>query len=277
MPDAAGPALDIVIVSYDVRADLARCLDSLVAAPPDRPWRVTVVDNRSSDGTLAWLHERWPAVQALDAGGNLGFARANNLGLRATSAPLVLFLNPDTTVGPGQIDRLVAGLLADAGAAAAGPRLVDGDGRAEISFGPPPSPLGEFRQRRLMRAYASGAAWAASAVARATTSAGERAWVSGACLLAHRADLDAVGGFDARYFMYMEDADLCAAFRARGRRVLFVPEATVTHWRGRAAATAPTATAQRRRESHLAYYRKHHPAWAPLLAWWLRRRGFDVR
>ena len=130
MPDAAGPALDIVIVSYDVRADLARCLDSLVAAPPDRPWRVTVVDNRSSDGTLAWLHERWPAVQALDAGGNLGFARANNLGLRATSAPLVLFLNPDTTVGPGQIDRLVAGLLADAGAAAAGPRLVDGDGRA---------------------------------------------------------------------------------------------------------------------------------------------------
>ena len=88
---------------------------------------------------------------------------------------------------------------------------------------------------------------------------------------------DAVGLLDERYFMYTEDVDLCAAFRARGREVHFVPEATVRHWRGRSAATAPAATELRRRQSQLAFYRKHHPAWAPLLAWWLRRRGIDVR
>ncbi|MGD9904427.1 MAG: glycosyltransferase family 2 protein [Vicinamibacterales bacterium] len=274
-PPTAG--LDIVIVSYNVRDDLDRCLASLAADPATRPRRVTVVDNASDDGTLAHLRQRWPAVAAIDAGANLGFARANNLGLRATTHPLVLLLNPDTTVGRGQIDRLAAALEADPGAAAAGPRLVDAEGRPEISFGPPLSPWGEFRQRRLMRAYAAGTAWAVARVARETTRPGPRAWLSAACLLVRRADLEAVGLLDERFFMYTEDVDLCVSLGARGRRVIFVPEATISHWRGRAGAGDPTATARRRRDSHLAYYRKHHPGWAPLLAWWLRRRGFDVR
>jgi GT2 family glycosyltransferase len=271
------PGLAVVIVSYNVWPDLARCLHSLAAHPSVRPTAIAVVDNASSDGTLDRLRREFPTVQAIDAGANLGFARASNLGIRATSSDLVLLLNPDTLVGDGEIDRLVAGLRADAGAAAAGPRLVDADGRPELSFGPTLSPWGEFRQRRLMRALDRGESWAAAEVARRTAAPGPRAWVSGACLLAWRADLDAVGLLDERYFLYTEDVDLCAAFWARGRRVIFVPEATVRHRRGRSSATAPAATEQRRRESQLAYYRKHHPAWAPLLAWWLRRRGFDVR
>jgi N-acetylglucosaminyl-diphospho-decaprenol L-rhamnosyltransferase len=271
------PTLAIVIVSYNVRADLERCLRSLAAHPPARPTTIAVVDNGSADGTLEAVRRDFPAVQAVDAGGNLGFARANNLGIRATASDLVLLLNPDTVVGDGQIDRLVAGLRADSGAAAAGPRLVDADGRPELSFGPPLSPWGEFRQRRLMRALERGEPRAVTTVDRLTASPGARAWVSGACLLAWRADLDAVGLLDERYFLYTEDVDLCAAFQARGRRVIFVPEATVRHLRGRSGAAAPAATEQRRRESQVAFYRKHHPAWAPLLAWWLRRRGFDVQ
>lgn len=271
------PSLSIVIVSFNVWPDLERCLRSLAAHPPARPTTVAVVDNASADGTLDALRRDFPAVQAIDAGGNLGFARANNLGIRATTGDLVLLLNPDTVVADGQIDRLVAGLGADAGAAAAGPRLLDADGRPELSFGPPLSPWGEFRQRRLMAALERGEPWAMAQVERLTTTPGTRAWVSGACLLAWRADLDAVGLFDERYFLYTEDVDLCAALQARGRRVIFVPAATVRHLRGRSGAAAPAATAQRRRESQLAFYRKHHPAWAPLLAWWLRRRGFDVR
>lgn len=279
MPDAGSrtASLAIVIVAHNVRGDLERCLRSLAAAPPARPTTIAVVDNASTDDTLAALARDWPGVQALAAGGNVGFARGNNLGIRATRSDLVLLLNPDTLVGAGQIDRLIDGLAADPDAAAAGPRLVDASGRPELSFGPPISPWGEFTQRRLGRAYERGEAAAVAAVERLTTEPGEKAWVSGACLLAWRADLDAVGLLDERYFMYTEDADLCAAFRARGRRVLFVPDATVQHLRGRSTATAPGVTERRRRESQLAFYRKHHPAWAPLLAWWLRRRGFDVR
>lgn len=269
------PSLATVIVSYNVRADLERCLDSLDGQVP--PQAITVVDNRSTDGTLAWLAERWPAVHAIDAGANLGFSRANNLGIRATSSDLVLLLNPDTIVPTGALTGLVAALGAHPDTAAVGPRLLDGEGRVELSFGPMISPWGEFRQRRLLRAYESGTAWAVAEVERLTRAPGVRDWITGACLLARRDDLEAVGLLDERYFMYTEDVDLCAALRARGRRVRFVPEVTVHHLRGRSAAAAPGPTAQRRRESHLAFYRKHHPAWAPLLAFWLRRRGVDVR
>lgn len=273
----AEPSLAVVIVSYNVRADLERCLQSLAGACDPYPATTTVVDNGSSDGTVAMLRDQWPGVQLIEAGANVGFARGNNLGIRATSGDLVLLLNPDTVVPPEQIAALVRGLVAEPDAAAAGPRLVDGAGRPELSFGPMIGPWGEFTQRRLVRAYDRGDAWAVAEVERLTRLAGPRDWVSGACLLAWRRDLDAVGLLDERYFMYTEDVDLCAAFRARGRAVLFVPDATVRHLRGRSAASAPAATELRRRQSQLAFYRKHHPAWAPLLAWWLRRRGVDVR
>ena len=271
------PSLAVVIVSYNGRADLERCLRSLVDRTAPFPTDIVVVDNGSTDGTLDLVRRDWPAVWAIAAEGNVGFARGTNLGIRATASDLVLLLNPDTVVPDGQLQVLVRALLAHPEAAAAGPRLVDADDRPELSFGPMVSPWGEFTQRRLVRAYDAGQPWATARVERETRQAGTRDWVSGACLLARRADLDAAGLLDERYFMYTEDVDLCAAFRARGRAVRFVPEATVRHVRGRSVATAPAATERRRRESHVAFYRKHHPAWAPLLAWWLRRRSGDGR
>lgn len=270
------PSLAVVIVSYNVRADLERCLDSLADADLPAVTTVAVVDNQSTDGTLEWLRTERPQVLALDAGANVGFARANNLGIRATTSDLVLLLNPDTVVPRDAVRDLVAALHADGGAAAVGPRLVDGDGRPELSFGPMISPWGEFRQRRLVRAYEAGVPAAVARVHAMTQVAGPRDWVSGACLLARRGDLEAVGLLDERYFLYTEDVDLCAAFRSRGRRVLFTPAVTVQHRRGRSGATAPGATERHRRASQLAFYRKHHPAWAPLLAAWLRWRGHDL-
>jgi N-acetylglucosaminyl-diphospho-decaprenol L-rhamnosyltransferase len=96
--------------------------------------------------------------------------------------------------------------------------------------------------------------------------------VSGACLLVRRADAEAVGGLDERFFMYTEDVDFCAALRARGRRVLFTPAVEIVHLRGRSAATAPAATNAAYRRSHLAFYQKHHPALAPLLRLYHRLR-----
>ena len=98
-------------------------------------------------------------------------------------------------------------------------------------------------------------------------------WVSGACLLIRRSDLEAVRLLDERFFMYAEDVDLCAAVRARGRIVLFTPDAEVVHLRGRSVASAPRATHAAYRRSHLAFYDKHHPGWAPFLRLYLRLRG----
>jgi GT2 family glycosyltransferase len=98
-------------------------------------------------------------------------------------------------------------------------------------------------------------------------------WVSGACLLIRRRDLMAVGMLDERFFMYTEDVDLCASVRARGRQVLFEPDAEIVHLRGRSVATARSATRAAYRRSQLAFYEKHHPRWAPVLRRYLKLRG----
>ncbi len=135
------------------------------------------------------------------------------------------------------------------------------------------SPLAELRQKWTVSLYERGVAWMERRVARATGKERYVDWVSGAALLAYRADLQAAGLLDERYFLYTEDVDVCAAIRARGRRILFTPAATITHLRGRSRATLPAASNAAYRRSHLAFYEKHHPRWAPVLRAYLRLKG----
>ena len=265
-------ALTIVIVSYNAAADLASCLDSLLAAPPAIAHDIVVVDNASTDGSRDVVAAR-PSVRLMALAENVGFGRANNAGIRASAGELILLLNSDTIVPAGAIDGLVAALAADADAAAAGPRLVDAEGRPELSLGEMVSPLAEWRQKRLGAAYDLDQPWARATVARLTAEPAFPDWVSGACLLVRRADAEAVGLLDERYFMYLEDVDFCAALRARGRRILFVPEVAITHLRGRSRQSVPAATNRAYRDSHRAFYAKHHPLWAPLLHAYLRLKG----
>ena len=255
--------LAILIVSYNARADLARCLESLHTPPPQVDHEIVVVDNHSSDGSVD-AARRWPDVRVIALDANVGFARANNIALRATTSVDVLLLNSDTIVPAGAIDRLVAELDREPDVAIVGPRLVDGSGNAELSFGRRMAPFNELRQKRLGRS-AEGE--------RLTRARHYPDWVTGACLLVRRADAEAVGGLDERFFMYTEDVDFCAAIRARGRRVLFTPDVEIVHLRGRSAASAPAATNAAYRRSQVAFYEKHHPRWAPVLKLYLRMRG----
>jgi hypothetical protein len=267
------PRLSIIIVSYNACAELEACLASLVAQPPSVDHEIVVVDNASIDGTPAAIRERWPGVRLIEAGANIGFARANNMGIRQTFGELVLLLNGDTIVAPGALDALVSVLDQRADVAVVGPRLVDANGRAELSFGPMIAPFAELWQKTLVGGNARGFGPAVAYVKRATAREREVDWVSGACLLVRRADAEEAGLLDERYFMYAEDVDFCAAIRARGRKVLFTPIARVVHLRGRSVASAPRATEVAYRRSQLAFYAKHHPAWTPLLRAYLRVRG----
>jgi GT2 family glycosyltransferase len=254
--------VSIIIVSYNTRADLERCLASLYAAPPKASHEIVVVDNASSDGS-ADAARRWKGVQLLESGGNVGFARATNVGIRASRGTHLLFLNSDTTVPAGVIDTLLAELDTDPSVAVVGPRIVDGEGRAELSFGRMMGPLNEFRQKRLGRGN----------VDALTRRRHHPDWVSAACLLVRRDDAEAVGLLDERYFMYCEDMDFCTALRARGRRVRFSPAAEIVHFRGRSAATSPATAAAAYRKSQVRFYQKYHPGWLPCLRMYLRLQG----
>jgi N-acetylglucosaminyl-diphospho-decaprenol L-rhamnosyltransferase len=268
------PVLSIIIVSFNARDDLARCLASLHSPAPATSHEIIVVDNASSDGSVD-VARRWPDVQTIETGANQGFARANNVGIRTSRGDVLLLLNGDTVVPPGAVDRLVQEVQQDDDVAVVGPRLVDGEGRAELSFGPMIGPFNELGQKLLVRGHERRLPIISGIVERLTKRPQYPDWVSGACLLVRRVDAEAVGLLDERYFMYAEDVDFCAAIRARGRRIRFTPAATVVHHRGRSAATARAATDRAYRRSQLAFYGKHHPRWMPILRLYLRLRGLE--
>ena len=265
--------LSIIIVSFNTAAELSRCLESLRDHPPCVSHDIVVVDNASSDATVGMLRASWPQVRLISSPQNVGFAAANNIGIRATAGEFVLLLNSDTLVPAGAIDTLVARLRARPGLAAIGPRLVDAEGRTEVSFGPMLGPFNELRQKLLVTLHARRVGAVSRLVDRRARRRQEPDWVSGACLLVRRADAVAAGLLDERYFLYAEDVDFCAALRALGKAIGFTPDAEVIHLRGASRRRLPEGAERAYRRSQLAFYEKHHPSFAGMLRLYLRVRG----
>ena len=266
--------VDVVIVSHNTHDDLVACLTSLHQYPPSGLGTVFVVDNASADGSTVTVRQRWPAARVIALDRNIGFGAANNVALRESQADLVLLLNSDTIVRDRALDVLI-GRLEETSAVAAGPRLVDRDGRPEVSFGAMLTPGAELKQRLRVRLARRRSGIAARYIERLVADEQWVDWVSGACLLVKRLAAVDAGLFDERYFLYEEDVDFCAALRRNGGRILFTPRATIVHARGRSMAAAGGSGHYDR--SHLAFYEKHAPLWAPWLRLWLRVRGRSIR
>jgi len=265
--------LTIVIVSWNARADLERCLENLLSTAPRTEHEIVVVDNGSTDGAPEMVASRFPAVRLIRAEGNVGFAAGNNLAIRETSSELVLLLNPDTIVQPNAIDRLVGRLRALPRAAAVGPVLLDETGNPERSFGPMPSPAGELWQKTAGWLWRQSLPGVKRWVRRETGRERRVRWVSGAAMLLRRADLERAGLLDERYFLYWEDVDLCLALAAQKREVWFTPAATIVHTRGRSAAQSGGASRRAYRDAQIAFYGKRQPKWLPWLKAYLRITG----
>jgi len=278
-PAGVIPRVSAIVVSYNTRDDLLRTLEAL-RAHATVPLETIVVDNASTDGTAEAVRARLPDVHLIANTANLGFSRANNLGLRAARGELVLVVNSDCEVRPGAVAALVAVLEARPDVAIVGPRTVGTDGALQVSFGPSLTPLAEWRQGRLVRGVKAGDADALRRAAALAAEEREPDWVSASCFLARKSALDAVGGFDESFFLYEEDVDLCLRVRREGGRVLYTPRAEVVHHLGRSMERAPERARLEYHRSHLRFYGKHNSvaerialrAWmAGRAAWgWLR-------
>jgi len=236
VPDAPGWAA--VVVNYNAGPALRDCVASVLAQAP-RP-EVVVVDNASTDGSVDRLRRAHPGVRIVHSGGNLGYARAANLGIAATGAPVVAVLNPDTVLRPGTAAALTARFAAEPDLGAAGPRLCNADGSVYPSARRVPS---------LVDAVGHGLlffVWRDNPFTRRYRELGadpdrrrDVDWVSGAAVWLRRAALDDVGGWDERYFMYVEDVDLCWRLHRAGWRVAYEPAGTVEHLLGVSTAGRP--------------------------------------
>ncbi|MET3785554.1 hypothetical protein ABIC24_003181 [Methylobacterium radiotolerans] len=210
------PALDVVIVNWNGGSLLRACLASLAAARDAAAVQVTVVDNASTDGSAETLPALPRPLRLIQNAANLGFGRACDQGAAAGDAPAILFLNPDTQVAPDALGVALAALTADRRTGIVGARLVDPDGRTARSCARAPSALGlvgralALDRLGLVRPH----------FLREWDHAEDRAvdQVMGAFLMIRRDLFRALGGFDPRFFVYWEDADLCARAPGGGLR-----------------------------------------------------------
>jgi N-acetylglucosaminyl-diphospho-decaprenol L-rhamnosyltransferase len=243
--------MDVVVVTWNSRAMVLRCLESIDASSVER---VVVVDNASIDGTAEAVRSLHPAAELLRLEREEGLAFAYNRGAELGSAELVLFLNDDVLVSEASLSALVAALVERARAVAAAGRLVDPvDGRTQTEYLPQPFPtfstlVGALAGRR-----------GREAVEDALTD-GQTVPVDqppGACLLVRREAFEAVGGWDEDFAFWYEDVDLARRLHSRGE-VLYVPTAAFEHVGGHSAARLSRAQiVSRHYRGALLYAAKH--------------------
>jgi len=246
------PLVDVILVAYNSRSTLRLAVQRLVGFAEVR---VIVVDNASPDDSVAVVADL--PVEIIRAGFNGGFAAGSNLGARRGSAPFVLLLNPDATIGPEDLMTLVGALTATPRAGLAAPRVEHPDGRLVWSQRRFARPCSTWAQALFLHRVWPLAGWTDEVIrdpAAYDTSASPE-WVSGACMLIRRSAWEQIGGLDERYFLYCEDQDFCRRLRDRGHDVLFEPSATARHVGGvssNAGETLPIAAQSR------LLYAEHH-------------------
>lgn len=227
------PTVDIVIANWNTDELLTRCLDSVaanVAARPELDVTTIVVDNGSTDDSVARVRSGYPWVELIANTQNVGFARANNQGVARSRGSYVLLLNSDTVLHDDALGQLVEFLADHPQAGAAGARLLNGDGSLQASCHPMLTPGRElwrllFLDRLWPRAVYRQERWD-------TVTPRPVEVIKGACLLLRRAALEGVGPLDERYFMYTEEVDLCFRLAQAGWSLWYVPTAVVTHFGG---------------------------------------------
>lgn len=235
------PRWAAVVVAYESGPLLADCVTALLAddSAGGSP-EVVVVDNGSHDGSIERLEARHPGVAVLRPGANLGYARAANLGTAATIAPIVAVINPDAVVAPGAGAAVLARFAADPGLGALGPRILEPDGSVYPSARRVPSTRDAIGHAVLGSIRPDNAATRRYRELDADPDVPREVdWVSGAAVWLRRDALDAIGGWDEGYFMYVEDVDLCWRLGRAGWTVAYEPAATVTHVQGVSTASHP--------------------------------------
>ncbi|UCF71516.1 MAG: glycosyltransferase family 2 protein [candidate division WOR-3 bacterium] len=227
----AKPLLSVIIVSYQVREFLRNCLDSIFKDPPNFSLEVIVVDNASTDGTSTMLKDFSSKTKIIINDKNVGFSRANNIGIEASRGEFVLLLNPDTVMLPGALDKMLNFMQSHPNIGAMGCRLVDKNGNTQSSCGRHPTPRLVLphlfglckRIPRLKSFYMSD--WNHSSNLMVD-------WVCAACFLTRRRVINEVGLLDECLFLYGEEMDWCTRMSMHKWKTAYYSEASVIHYGG---------------------------------------------
>ena len=251
------PAVSVIIVSYKVRYYIEQCLNSVLRSVPDA--QVIVVDNRSDDGSVEYLRERFPQVEVIANTENAGFGKANNIALAKAKGRYVLFLNPDTVVAERTIPGCIGYMDAHPETGAVGVRMQYGDGRFALeSRRSLPTPSVSFWHMiglgRMLPHSKVFAKYHLTYLNRDEECPIDV--VSGAYMFVRKEALDKTGGFDEAFFMYGEDIDLSYRILQQGYKNRYLP-LPIVHYKGESTNKTSYRYAKVFYDAMIIFFKKH--------------------
>ncbi|MCB0601568.1 MAG: glycosyltransferase [Saprospiraceae bacterium] len=229
------PVLSIVIVNYNVRYFLEQCLNSVIAASQNLTTEIIVVDNASSDDSMAMVHARFPQVQCIANTENAGFARANNQGIMASTGDLVLLLNPDTVLQENTLYNCVEFLRSHPSAGAVGVRMIDGSGKflPESKRGLPTPFVAFCRFSGLASLFPRSKLFNRYYLGYLDEHKDQEVDVlCGAFMMVRREAINKAGLLDERFFMYGEDIDWSYRITQAGFSLHYLASTSIIHYKG---------------------------------------------
>ncbi len=256
--------LSIVIVSWNVKDYLEKCLASLYQFVQGVSFEVFVVDNNSRDASAAMVASKFSEARLIANSENLGFSKANNQALKEARGRYVLLLNPDTKVFDDAVARMVEFMERHGDVACLAPQLIYPDGSPQRTCRHFPSLFTDlmenlyldslFPRNGFFNRYRMGD-WAHDEP-REVDSA------YGACLLLRRDAFEAAGFLDERFFMYYDELDLCYRLKKAGRKVYYMPDIRVIHYASKSSEQALEATERYKYRSKFLFFEKHYGPWS---------------
>ncbi len=250
--------LSIVIVNYETPDYTIACTRSLLESGPRCSLEIIVIDNGSKDGSLSLIRQAFPDVICIETGENLGFARANNLGINNARGEYVLILNSDTKVLGGCLDRLFETLMTDPSLGAVAPKQLDGRGKLQLSWGSFPTFLTEIYRKIVHYRLSLNDFIIRDYLEEKYAGQINVDWISGSCLMARKKALEDAGLFDPHYFMYFEDIDLCRKIRDAGWKIRLDTDASIIHYGGVSAKKNILHVMVEYRHSQIYFTRKYY-------------------
>lgn len=253
--------LSIIIVSWNVRDYLARCLDSIAESLRLAPLaaEIIVVDSASADGTVQLLQEAYPQVRTLPQAENVGFTRGNNIGLAAAQGEFLFLLNPDTEVRGTALAEMVGYLREHPRVGILGAHTLNTDGTHQSSRRRFPTLLTALFESTWLQPHAPrGLLERFYARDIPDTAIAAVDWVQGSALMLRRAVYEQIGGLDEGYVMFSEEVDFCKRAKQAGWEVVYHGGAYVVHHGGKSTEQVSAAKHIHFQRSKVRYFRKFH-------------------
>ena len=252
--------LSIIIVNWNVRDLLDRCLASLFAADiAPGSFEIIVVDAASADSSAGMVRGKYPAVLLLEQAENVGFTRGNNIGLARAQGEFILLLNPDTEVRRGAINLLVDYLKTNPEVGVVGPHTLNSDGSHQSTRRRFPTLMtGVFESTWLAAAAPAGVERDYRLLDFDDDDIVPVDWVQGSALMLRRELWRDIGGLDESFVMYYEELDFCRRAKSAGWKVAYHGGAIITHHGGKSSEQAAAQKLIHFHTSKLRYFRKHH-------------------